>query len=80
MKKNNWTLVILIISGLLTGTLLAHAVSVWSGWEWLAQGMPFQWHPKADFGFLAYDLALNIQLNIGSIAGVVVAVWMFRRW
>jgi hypothetical protein len=80
MKKNNWTLLILIVSGLLTGTILAHAFNVWTGWSFLIQGLDLNWHPQANWGFIHFELNFGVQLNVGSIVGVIAAIWMFRRW
>ncbi|MFV9510874.1 DUF4321 domain-containing protein [Tepidibacillus sp. LV47] len=76
-KKSTLTLILLLVIGLifgsLLGNLLAHTFPI------LAKSQQITWHPQGDFHILKYDFHIQVKLNLASIFGLAVALWIYRR-
>jgi hypothetical protein len=79
LKKNNWTLVILLLLGLVAGTLVGQLLASTPGLAFLTKSVELSWQPKADLLVLKYDLELRVKLNLISLIGVVLAFWIYRK-
>lgn len=79
MKKNNWTLVIVLLAGLLLGSVLAELLSGAAALSFLTKSAEIRWEPKADLQVLQYDLKFTVKLNLASIIGMALAVWLYRK-
>jgi H+/Cl- antiporter ClcA len=80
MKKNNFTLVIFLLIGLLAGTLLGHLVSGVSWLAFLTKSTTIEWAPRANLQVIQYDLHFWIRFNLASFLGLIAAFWMYRKW
>ena len=79
MKKNYGLLIIFLLIGLLTGSLLAHLLSSIEGISFLTKAMTVSWSPAADFDFLKYEFTFQVKISLLSIVGLCVAFWVYRR-
>jgi uncharacterized membrane protein YqaE (UPF0057 family) len=79
MKKNGWILLLLVILGLLAGSLAAKWLQDVPSISFLTRPMPVSWSPAADLSVIRYDLKLHIQLTLLSIAGAAAAIWIYRK-
>lgn len=79
MKKNNWILILFLMIGLLTGSLLSHWLGSVPGLSFLTKSEGITWEPKADLNVLRYDLFLEVKLNLFSILGMIAAFWIYRK-
>lgn len=79
MKKNNWILVLFLLIGMLTGSLLAHVLQDISVLSFLTQAKDISWEPKADLDILKYDLKIQVKLSLLSVVGLVAGFWLYRR-
>lgn len=79
MKKNNGILLLFLLVGMITGSLLAHALRDVSAISFLTQSTTFAWEPKADLDVLKYDFTIQLKLSLLSVAGLVAAFWLYRR-
>jgi len=59
----------------LVGQLLSSAPAL----AFLTKSAELSWQPKADLLVLKYDLQLHVKLNLISLAGVVLAFWIYRK-
>lgn len=80
MKKNNFTLFLFILIGLLAGTIVGQLLAPVNGLSFLAKSAELSWQPKADLQVIKYDLNLHIRLNVLSLLGIVGGVWLYRRF
>ncbi|MEO3947155.1 DUF4321 domain-containing protein [Gorillibacterium sp. CAU 1737] len=79
MKKNNLTLAIALIIGLMTGLILTELLAPVKGIGFLTNAAEINWHPKANFQVLTYDINLTIRLNLLCIASMVGAFFLYRK-
>ena len=79
MKKNNFTLIIFLILGLLAGTIVGEMLSSVEGIAFLTKSLELSWEPSADFNIIKYDLSLQLKLNLVSVLGAIGAYWLFRK-
>ena len=79
LKKNNFTLFLFILTGLLAGTIAGQLLSSVSWLSFLFKTAEISWQPKADLQVIRYDLDILIRLNVVSLLGIVAAVWLYRK-
>jgi hypothetical protein len=75
--KNTLVLVILLVAGLLFGSLIGDVLSPYM--PFLAKYKAIKWSPAADLEVLKYDLKFQVKLNLASIAGMALAYWIYRK-
>jgi len=72
-NKNLAVLIILLVIGLLFGSLLG---------ELFANSLPFLsiiWEPKADLNILKYDFFIQVKINLASVIGLIIAFWIYKK-
>lgn len=79
MKKNTFTLILILIVGLVAGSLVGQLLSSVPALSFLTVSKELSWQPKADLLVLRYDLDLHIRLNLIGILGLAAAVWIYRK-
>lgn len=77
MPKNNLVFIIILVIGLLFGSIIGEILNPWL--PFLAKSKAIVWEPKANFDILKYDLFFQVKLNLASILGLILAVWIYRR-
>ncbi|GIP39194.1 hypothetical protein J31TS4_24740 [Paenibacillus sp. J31TS4] len=79
MKKNNLTLILFVLIGLLAGSILGEWLAPVQGLSFLTKSAQLTWQPKADLQIIAYNLDILIKVNMLSIAGIAAAIWLYRK-
>lgn len=79
MKKNNLTLIVVLLAGLLTGTILAQLVADVPALSFLSKSAEIRWEPKADLQVVRYDVKFAVTLNLASVLGLVAAFLVYRK-
>ncbi|MBM7563780.1 DUF4321 domain-containing protein [Paenibacillus sacheonensis] len=79
MKKNFWVLLLFMLIGLLAGALIARSLSTVPGLSFLTNSTTIVWSPTADLLVLSYAITLRIHLSLLSIAGLALAIWLYRK-
>ena len=79
MKKNAWLLALFILIGLAAGSLAARSLHQVEALKALTRSAKFVWSPSADLLVLSYDFTLRIDVSLLSLAGVLLAIWLYRR-
>ena len=79
MKKNNVTLIVFLIAGLLTGRILSQLLADVPWLSFLTTSADIRWEPKADLQVVRYDLKFAVILNLASILGLAGAYWLYRK-
>lgn len=80
-EKSFWILLIFLLSGLVIGGLLGEiAAKVDSLW-WLGYGQEFGFTSpiELDFSVLKITFAMIIKINIASIIGMAIAIFIYRK-
>ncbi len=79
--KNIWVLLIFILSGLVIGGLLGDLASKVDGLWWLAFGREFGLENPLvlDLSIVKVTFALMIKINIASIIGMLVSIFVYRK-
>lgn len=78
--KNKWSLLLLILSGIVLGGFLGHLLGGLSGFQWLNFGQTFGLtNPLIlDLGIMTITFALTIKITIAGIIGMVIAILIYR--
>lgn len=79
MKKNTFTFILLLIIGLVAGTLIGQLLAPVTVLSFLTRSVELSWEPKADLLVLKYDLHLQLKLSLISLVGLAAAFWLYRK-
>lgn len=79
MRKNNFTLAIFLLIGLLVGMITGHLLSGMESLAFLTKATNIVWEPSADLQVIKYDLHVVVKLNLISVLGMIGAFWLYRR-
>lgn len=79
--KNIWILLIFILSGLVVGGLLGELANQAGGLWWLAYGQSFGLSQpvQLDLSIVSVTFGLMLKINIASIIGMVLAIFIYRK-
>lgn len=79
-KKNNWTLFILLLCGIVLGGFLGQLADNVSFLSWLAYGNTFGvTNPIViDLGIIVLTFGLTITINVASIIGLIIGIIVYR--
>ena len=79
--KSFWILLIFILSGLVIGGLLGNLAANVNGLWWLAFGQEFglQTPFVLDLSILSITFAFSIKINIASIIGMAISIFIYRK-
>ena len=79
--KNNWTLFILILAGIVLGGFLGNMAEGISWLSWLNYGQSFglQNPIVLELGILVLTFGLNIKITIAGIIGIIVGILIYRH-
>ena len=79
--KRFWILLIFILSGLVIGGLLGNLASNVNGLWWLSFGQEFGLESPfvLNLSILSITLAFSIKINIASIIGMAIAIFIYRK-
>ena len=80
-EKNIWILLIFILSGLVIGGLLGDLASKVDWLWWLGFGQQFGLESPLvlDLSILKITFALMVKINIASIIGMGIAIFIYRK-
>lgn len=78
--NNRFVLLFLyLFIGLLAGSLAAHLLSPVKALAFLTESLELTWHPKGNFDFLKYELAITVKISLLSLLGLIGGIWLYRR-
>ncbi len=79
--KNIWILIVFILSGLVIGGLLGELASKVDYLWWLSYGQEFGLtNPMIlDLSIVKLTFALQLKINIASIIGMGIAIFIYRK-
>ena len=79
--KSMWILIVLILAGIVVGGLIGDLASKSGGLWWLAYGQEFGLNEplSVDLSVIKFSFSLVIKLNISSILGMILAIFVYRK-
>ena len=79
--KNIWILLLFICSGLVIGGLLGEMTSQVEWLNWLSYGQQFGIQEPfiLNLNVINFTLAFTININIASIIGLAIALFLYRK-
>ena len=79
-SKSSWTLLLLLLSGIVLGGFLGDMISGVPGFSWLNYGESFGLDTPLvlNFGILMITFGLTIRITMASIIGVIIAILVHR--
>ena len=80
-KKNVWILLVLLLSGIVIGGLIASLATNVSWLSWLAYGEEFGTNGPlgVDLSILKLSFELRLKINVASIVGMIIAIFVYRK-
>ena len=80
-EKNFWILLIFILSGLVIGGLIGEIASKVNGLWWLAYGKDFGLVSplQLDLNILKVTFGFTVKINIASIVGILISIFVYRK-
>lgn len=78
--KNGWTLLLLVLAGVVLGGFLGSLAAGVSGLDWLNYGQAFGLENPLvlSLGLVVLTFGLTIRITIASIIGIVLAILIYR--
>ena len=79
--KNIWILLVFILSGLVIGGLLGELASYVDFLGWLSYGQEFGLTSPVvlDLNIMKLTFGLQLKMNISSIIGMAIAIFIYRK-
>lgn len=79
--KNIWILIVFILSGLVIGGLLGELASRVDFLWWLSYGQAFGLSSPIvlDLNIIKLTFGLTLKINIASIIGMAIAIFIYRK-
>lgn len=78
-EKNVGTLLLFLILGWLAGAWIAKLLEPVQALSFLTASTVLKWSPQADLDIISYDITIHLKLCLLSLAGIITAVWLYRR-
>lgn len=80
-EKNIWILMLFILCGLVIGGLLGEIAMKVSFLEWMGYGQSFGFQNPIvlDLNIVTFTLGLTLKINIASIIGMIIAIFVYRK-
>lgn len=78
--KNGWTLLLLILAGVVLGGFIGSLTAGVSGLDWLNYGQSFGLENPIvlSLGLLVFTFGLTIKVTIASTIGMILAILVYR--
>lgn len=79
--KSTWIVILFIFAGLVIGGLLGEVAAQVEWLNWLAYGQTFGIENPfiLDFNVLSLTFAFVVHINIASIIGLAIAIFLYRK-
>lgn len=80
-RDKNWMVILFIFAGLVIGGLLGEVAAQVDWLGWLAYGQTFGIENPfvLDFNVLSLTFAFALHINIASIIGMAIAIFLYRK-
>ncbi len=86
LGKNNWALFLLLLLGIVVGSIAGHLLKEVKYLGWLDNGLNFAIEDSKtgnvftlDLGVIIIYFGLRIKITIGSVIGAIASVFIYKR-
>lgn len=81
VNKNKWTLLLILLSGIVLGGFIGYLCKGVSWLKWLAFGQTFGLSAPVvlDLGIFVLTFGLTISINIASIIGIIIGIIIYKK-
>lgn len=84
--KNYWALFLLILLGIVVGSVISYATKDTKFLGWLNKGIDFSIGDSKEssvvtlnLGFLILNFGLRLKITIGSVLGAIISVFIYKK-
>lgn len=80
-NKNHWTLLIILLSGIVLGGFIGYLCRNVGFLSWLNYGQTFGLSSPVvlDLGIIVLTFGLTISINIASIIGIIIGIIIYKK-
>ncbi|MBP3620658.1 MAG: DUF4321 domain-containing protein [Lachnospiraceae bacterium] len=80
-NKNQWTLLLILLSGIVLGGFIGYLCRNVSFLSWLNYGQTFGLSSPVvlDLGIIILTFGLTISINIASILGIIIGIIIYKK-
>ncbi|MBQ8413565.1 MAG: DUF4321 domain-containing protein [Lachnospiraceae bacterium] len=80
-NKNKWTLLLILLSGIVLGGFIGYLCRNVSFLSWLNYGQTFGLSAPVvlDLGIIILTFGLTISINIASIIGIIIGIIIYKK-
>ena len=80
-NKSKWTMLLILLSGIVLGGFLGYLCRNISWLNWLAYGQTFGLSQPVvlDLGIFVITFGLTITINIASIIGIIIGIIIYKK-
>lgn len=80
-NKNQWTLLLILLSGIVLGGFIGYLCRNISFLSWLNYGQTFGLSSPVvlDLGILVLTFGLTVSINIASIIGIIIGIIIYKK-
>lgn len=80
-NKSKWTLLLILLSGIVLGGFLGYLCRNIGWLSWLAYGQTFGLSSPVvlDLGIMVFTFGLTISINIASIIGIIIGIIIYKK-
>lgn len=80
-NKSKWTMLLILLSGIVLGGFIGHLCREVSWLKWLAFGQTFGLSQPVvlDIGIIVLTFGLTITINIASIIGIIIGIIIYKK-
>mgnify|MGYP002518308596 CR=1 FL=1 len=80
-NKNKWTLLLILLSGIVLGGFIGYLCRNVSFLSWLNYGQTFGLSAPVilDLGIMIITFGLTITINIASIIGIIIGIIIYKK-
>jgi hypothetical protein len=79
VKKNGWILLLLLLIGLIGGSLVSRWLEAVPGLDFLTKAYNVSGSTAADLLAFNYNIHFGLNVSLLSIVGAVLAIWVYRK-
>ncbi|MDE7320536.1 MAG: DUF4321 domain-containing protein [Lachnospiraceae bacterium] len=79
-SKNGWTLLLLMLAGIVFGGFIGTLTADMPGLDWLNYGQSFGLEEPVvlSLGLLVLTFGLTIRITVSSIIGIILAIFIYK--
>lgn len=80
-NKSKWTLLLILLSGIVLGGFIGYLCRNVGWLSWLAYGQTFGLSSPVvlDLGVIVFTFGLTISINIASIIGIIIGIIIYKK-